>query len=104
MFSATKLAQIVIKPHILYTLCIVFLDFLDIKQEIHLYSFQNDTEKPPRKIRAASFLFPPAPEASAEKWSVADARGGGDGGQGCRYRGNDDLEDEFPDVIFLHSG
>ena len=34
MFSAAKLTQIAVLLHIIYTFCIVFLDFLDIKQEI----------------------------------------------------------------------
>ena len=33
MFSAAKVTQIAVFFHILYTFCIVFLDFLDIKQE-----------------------------------------------------------------------
>ena len=45
---------------------------------------------------------PPAPEALAEEWSVADTGGGRYCGQGCRYGGYDDFEDKFPDVVLFH--
>ena len=35
-------------------------------------------------------------------WTEAHATCSRDGGQGCRYRGHDDLQDQFPDVLVFH--